>query len=94
MQLASTERLADPRRADERRADARLVTTAAECAVRLDRVCGDWTRTRRLDLAFEVAFGKLRGEMAPAEWQALRARYERHRADFDVRLIAGAAFSA
>jgi hypothetical protein len=94
VQLASTERVADLRRPDECRADARLVTMAAECIARLDRVCGDWTRMRRLDLAFEVAFGKLRGEMAPAEWQALRGRYEEHRADFDVRLVAGAAVSA
>ncbi len=91
MQLASTARTADGGRTNERRADARLVTLAAECAARLDRVCADWSRTRRLDLAFEVAFGKLRSEMAPADWEPLRSRYEQHRQEFDSRLIARAA---
>jgi len=44
-----------------------------------------------MDLAFEVAFGKLRGEMPPDEWETLRSRYERHRQEFDSRLVARAA---
>ena len=91
MQLASTAAPATGGRTNERRADARLVTLAAECATRLDRVCADWSRTRRMDLAFEVAFGKLRGEMPPDEWATLRSRYERHRQEFDSRLVARAA---
>ena len=90
MQLASTAWPADGVRVNERRADARLVTLAAECAARLDRVAADWSQTRRLDLAFEVAFGKLRGEMAEPEWERLRARYEEHRQEFDSRLVARA----
>jgi hypothetical protein len=80
-----------PRHAELRRADARLVTLAAECAERLNRICADWPRTRRFDLAYEVALGKLKAEMAPAEHAALRARYAENRDAFDARLVAAAA---
>ena len=85
---ASIDSPAALRRAEERRADARLVTAAAECAARLDRVCADWSPTRRLEVAYEVAFGRLRSGMPAGAWDALRARYERHRLEFDARLVA------
>src|SRR5687768_14459035 len=81
-------------RAEEYRADARLVTAAAACAARLERVCADWSLERRLDLAFAVAFVQLRAEMAPAEWHELRSRYPRRRSGFDARLVALAAGEA
>ena len=90
MQSLVTHTAVEPRQAEVRRADARLVTLAAECAERLNRICADWPRTRRLDLAFEVALGKLKAEMSGPEHAALRARYDANRDAFDARLVAAA----
>jgi hypothetical protein len=91
MRTSPSELAVDVSRAGERRADARLITLAAESAARLDRACADWAPSRVHALVFDVAFAKLRGELTVAEFDRLRARYERDPAAYAARLTAVAA---
>jgi len=91
MRTSSSELAADARRAEERRADARLVTLAAESATRLERACADWPPARVHALVFDIAFAKLRAELPSADFDHLRARYERHPEAYAARLTAVAA---
>ena len=88
MRTLSSELAVDVRWAEVRRADARLITLAAESAARLEPACADWPVARVHALVFDVAFAKLRGELPPAAFDRLRARYERNPAAYSARLVA------